>query len=187
MKDLIRGLDFENDFFVFKKDEKENPIENEKDLIEMKIYGISLGPDQSRPVVVFRDISEKIHLPVPVAPVQAGVILAHTSPSVTPSSVHHITELILNSLNINISKCVFVEVSGHHQYVRLYFENHPNYGSIKVRADEAIGLCLHFKVSMFATKDFINKSRVMMSQIDESMKVSPQNLMLMDRRQGFLQ
>ncbi len=169
-KELDKDLNLEKDFFIFSKDEKENPTDKEESLIELEIYGISMGPDQSRPVVVLRDRNGRSYLPVPVAPVQAGVILSHTSPSVTPTSVHRFTEVLLNSLNIKFKKCVFVEIKGHHQFVRMYMDNHPNYGSLKIRADEAISLCLYFGIKMYATKDFVQKSRVMNAEMDDLLK-----------------
>jgi hypothetical protein len=45
---------------------------------------------------------------------------------------------------------------------------HPKTNSIKLRADEAMSLCLHLGTPIFATKNFIGRSRVMNAEVQSN-------------------
>lgn len=132
-----------------------------KDLIKLKPFGISLVPDPQRPLLLLKDEKGEHTLPVALNPLEAGVTLSQFNRQTHMNTPHKIFEIILNSLDIKIEKCVFVEIKGHYQFVRLFLKNHPHLKSIKVRADEAMSLCLHLNVEIFATPEFMNTSRSM--------------------------
>ena len=137
----------------------------ESDLIELFPYGLSLSNDAARPFIILRDKTNELSLPVPINQLEAGVTLTQTTQATLPVSLHAFSEKLLESLDIKLTRCLFVEIKGVHQYVRLYMENHPQYQSLKFRADEILSLCFHQKVPIFATKDFINRSKIMSAQI----------------------
>ena len=137
-----------------------------ENLIRLKPYGISLNHDPARPVMILKDETGKYTMPVAVNPLEAGVALQQSNPNVMLTTPHRVTEKLLESLNIKIEKAIFVEIKDHHQYLRLFFEGHPNQGSLKVRAEEAMSLCLHLGVSFWATTEFIEKSRHMSMELD---------------------
>jgi len=138
----------------------------EKDLIRLKAYGLSVSSDFARPFLLLKDEDHQHTLPVAVNPLEAGVALSQANKAVAPTSPHRFAEALLESLHISIEKCVFVEIKGHYQFVRLYLKNHPTQESLKMRADEAMSLCLHLDIPLYATKEYIAKSRVMNAEMD---------------------
>ncbi|MEZ0391498.1 MAG: bifunctional nuclease family protein [Pseudobdellovibrionaceae bacterium] len=138
----------------------------ERDLIRLHPYGLSLTQDPSRPMLLLRDEKGRHTLPVFLTQIEAGVTIQQSNQQIMPTTPHRVTEILLESLQIKIEKCVFVALKGHHQYMRLYFEGHPTQGSIKVKAEEAMSLCLHLNVPIYATSKFMNRSRVMSAEID---------------------
>jgi hypothetical protein len=104
-------------------------------------------------------------LAVNLSPIETGVLIQQSAPG-SLASTHRVTELLLESLKIRIEKCVFVALKDNHQYLRLYLDGHPSHGSIKVKAEEAMSLCLHLDVPIFATKKFMHKSRVMSVEME---------------------
>jgi bifunctional DNase/RNase len=167
--DPMAAFRFSSDFY------EENRIRDE-DLIKLIPYGISLTQDPSRPTLLLRDEKNEHSLPVPLSPVEAGVTLHQSNKSALPSNTHKVTELLLETLNIKIHRCVFVEIRNQAQFVRLFLENHPSHGSLKVRADEAMSLCLQLNVEIFATPSFMAKSRVLNVEIEglkQGLKLNP--------------
>lgn len=165
---------------VFQSEHFEEHKISEKDLIRLHPYGLSLNQDPSRPILLLRDDLSQHTLPVFLTPIEAGVTMQQSSLQSLPTTPHKVTELLLESLNIKIEKCVFVAIKDHHQYVRIYFENHPSQGSIKVKAEEAMSLCLHMNAPIYATKKFMNKSRVMSAEIEglsQGLKLNPAVMM----------
>lgn len=154
---------------------EENRYKDE-DLIKLKPYGISLTTDPQRPTLLLRDETGTHVLPVNLSPLEAGVTLAQSAKTQAPVTPHRVTEWLLDTLQIQISRCVFVEIKGAQQYVRLHFENHPSHGSLKLRADEVMSLVLHLNVEIFATQELMRKSKLLSAEIEtleQALKVSP--------------
>lgn len=152
--------------FVFLSEHFEEHKMGDEDLIKLIPYAISLTQDVSRPTLLMKDEKGEHTLPVALNPMEAGMTLSQVNKAAVPVTPHKVTEALLQSLEIKIERCVFVEIKGHHQYVRLFMDNHPKYGSIKVRADEAMSLCLHLGVEFFATPAFMRRSRVMGAEME---------------------
>lgn len=151
---------------VFQSQHFEEHKISEKDLIRLHPYGLTLNQDPTRPMLLLRDDKAQHTLPVFLTPIEAGVAIQQSNQQIVPTTPHRVTEVLLESLQIKIDKCVFVAIKDHHQYMRLFFDGHPTQGSIKVKAEEAMSLCLHLEVPIFATKKFMNKSRVMSAEIE---------------------
>ncbi len=138
-------------------EEREIP---EDQLVRLFPYGVSLAADASRPILLFKTLTGET-LPVPVNHLEAGVTISQSNKTSVPVTPHKVTELLLSSLGVRLERCLFVEIKGQHQFVRLFVSGHPSLKSLKVRADEAMSLCLHLNTPIFATKSLMNKSRVM--------------------------
>ncbi|KHD87344.1 MAG: hypothetical protein OM95_15110 [Bdellovibrio sp. ArHS] len=184
MKDL---LDLQNlkAQIVFAQDTQEEETFHQNDLVQMFPYGLSVTTDAARPFFLLKDEAHMYTLPVAVSPIDAGVALSQNNKLVPESSPHKFTAVLLSSLGIEIKQAVFVEIKGSHQYVRLYISGHPQTNSVKLRADEAMSLCLYLNVPLFATKSFIGRSRILNAEIEGGAQKS-QNFGLFDRGTGYL-
>lgn len=159
-----------------------------KDLIKLIPVGISLNLDPSRPVLLLKDEKGQHVLPVAVNPLEAGIALGQNSKSLEAAQAtpHKLMQLLLESLSIKIQRCVFVEIRGQYQYVRVYFEGHPSHGSLKVRADEAMSLCLQLNVPLFATAKLMEKSKIMSAEIQELSQVVAKSPSLRNKNSEYL-
>ncbi len=156
--------------FLFSRPQDERVDFEEKDLIELKPYGLSLSNDTARPFLILKDESGLYTLPVGISQIEAGMTLTQSSSTQAQAAPHKFSELLLNSLDIKIDRCVFIEIKGLHQYVRVYMTGHLKYQSLKLKADEAMSLCIYLKIPIFATKDFIQKSKTMTVEVAELSK-----------------
>ena len=148
--------------YVFVQHQDDKFDFRESDLVELKPFGMSLTNELSRPFMIFKDLkTEEITLPVALSSIEAGVTLSQSTVNQVPVSPHRFLEMVLTSLDIKIDKCVFIEIKELNQYARLFMTGHPKYTSLKVKASEAISLCLHLKVPFFSTMSFIQKSKQM--------------------------
>lgn len=156
--------------FLFSKPQDEKVDFIHQDLVELKPYGLSLANDTTRPFLLLKDEKGLYTLPVSISQIEAGMTLTHSSVSQPEMSPHKFVEKLIESLDIKIEKCVFIEIKGLHQYVRVYMSGHPKYQSIKLKAEEAMSLCLHLKVPLYASIDFIQKSKLMTAEISYAAK-----------------
>lgn len=156
--------------FFFSKSQDEKVSFQDEELIELKPYGMSLNNDTTRPFLLLKDVTSQYTLPVGINQIEAGVTLTQSSSQSNLGTPHIFSEKLLQSLDIKIEKCIFVEIAGHHQYVRIYMSHHPRYQSLKFKAEDAMSLCLHLKVPFFATPSFIQRSKVMTAEVSMSAK-----------------
>lgn len=156
--------------FIFSKGQDEKVDFIQQDLIELKPYGMSLHNDTTRPFLLLKDDSGKYTLPVGINQIEAGVALTQSSTNHALGTPHTFSEKLLSSLDIKIDKCIFVEISGHHQFVRVYMTGHPRFQSLKLKAEDAMSLCLHLKVPFYATASFIQRSKTMTAEVSDSAK-----------------
>lgn len=163
-------LNIINADFIFSKPQDERVDFEEKDLIELKPYGLSLSNDTSRPFLILKDDTGLYTLPVGISQIEAGVAITQSSSMHAQMTPHKFSELLLKSLDIKVERCVFTEIKGLHQYVRVYMTGHSKYQSLKLKADEAMSLCIYLKVPLFATQSFIQKSKIMTAEMTELSK-----------------
>lgn len=145
--------------------------------VELFPYGITYGPDELRPVMLFKDKDQKRVLPVWLNPLDAGIAVQENALHLENiKSPYHITWKILEPLGIFLKKCVFVEIKGHHQFVELYFDGHSQLKKIRCRADESVSFCLSAKCQFFCDEDFFEKCQVLdveMSQMTQKVLENP--------------
>lgn len=160
-----------NDLLKFTVDHFEENSCPEDKLIALDPVGITLNMDPSRPVLLFKSRDQKVTFPVIVSPLEAGLTLGISrAETVVAANSHGFLEKILESLSIRISKLVFVEIKNSVQYVRVYLEGHPHYGSLKVRADEVMSVALKLQVPCFVVPDVLKKSKQMQVETETIVK-----------------
>lgn len=170
---------------VFSNETREEETFHQNELVQLFPYGLSVTTDASRPFLLLKDEAHQYTLPVAVSAIDAGVALSQNNKMILESSPHKFTALMLESLDIEIKQAVFVAIKGAHQYLRLYLSGHAQMSSLKLRADEAMSLCLYLGVPLYATKNFIGRSRVMNAEVEGGAQ-NIQNFGLMDKGSGYL-
>ncbi len=142
--------------------------------IELFPYAISMGPLQTRPVLIFRDQAESLNLPVWLNQIDASIAALDLSKN---TNFHGLSLKIIDSAGIKIERCEFNEIQGHHQYVRLELSGHPKLKEMRVRADEAIPFCSAQKARFFSTQEFIMQCRdldVAILGLEQSLNLQPE-------------
>ncbi len=127
-------------------------------------FGLAVGAEHVRPVMIFKDKTKKRALPVCLSPIDAGIAMSQSTPEFE-SSPHELASKIFEKVGIKLEKCYFTSVKGHHQFVDLKFAGHKDLENLEVRADDAISFCLRVGCRFFATVDYIEKSRVLEGQM----------------------
>lgn len=153
--------------FLFPQALEEKETISDQELIELMAYGLSVGPEMGQPVLVMKAKHQDLTLPIPLNPLEAGITLAQSNKSMAPVSPHKATAALLKALNMQIQKCVFVEIKNSHQYVKLFISGHPEVRTLKLKADEVLSLCLYLEIPLYTTREFIARSRVMVAEMDE--------------------
>lgn len=134
---------------------------SEESLVQLFPFAMTVTGDGQRPLLLMKDSSHELTLAIPLNPIEAGITLTQSNKMAAPSSPHRVTELLLKSMGLKIKRCLFSEIRTGQLWVQLELENHPlNQQALFIRADESMSLCLHLEVPVFASREFILKSRV---------------------------
>jgi bifunctional DNase/RNase len=171
MKDLIRQSIQQATKVKYETilEEPQSAVEqfSDNNLIQVFPFGLSVGHEMAQPVMIFKSNQGDTTLPVLIDSLEAGVTLAQSNRGIAPLSPHKATQQIFEILGVKLEKCIFVEVKSSAQYVKIFFKENENSKSIKVKACDAISLCLHLEVPIYTTKEVVVKSRVLVAEVDE--------------------
>lgn len=143
---------------LFPKDFKDI-TKNHTDWIELFAKALTFGPEDNRPLLLLKDKTENYTLPVWLGSLDAAVATVQENPSVPESSPHKTTLQILKSLNLELTHCLFTEVTGLHQYVELCFKGKDGVEHVRCRADESMSLCLLARTRFFSPIGLIRKAQ----------------------------
>ena len=108
-------------------------------------------------------------------PLDAGLALSDLSQQ--PSSPHKITRKLLEALKLQIERCEFVDIVGHHQYVKIQFRGPLQVEAIRVRADEAMSFCLAMNARFYSTKTYMLRCREIdeeLTRVEHGLRSQPQ-------------
>lgn len=163
------------------------------ELIELEAYGVNLWGDGLRPVLLLRakDKSDpetaQITLPVPLNALEAGVTLSQANKNTRPVTIHKASQQIFQSAGIEVLACTFSEIRGQKQFVRLDFRGHPSQSSMVIAAEDAMSLCLYLEVPLYASRDYIQRSKTLLSDLEGSAKDLKLNRELLKRNHAYIQ
>ncbi len=161
------------------------------DWIEMFPFGVVMGANQMRPVMVFKDKAERRVLPVWLTHIDAGIMLVQGQGSFIQEGAvvgtpHDVSMKILNELNLRVEKCLFKTMKNKKQWIEIHIqsltpaENKSKTAQkafvIEAPAEDAISYCLRAGCRFYATIDYIEKSRVLEGEIGITGGLTAQNL-----------
>lgn len=129
------------------------------DWVEVFPKVLAFGPEDNRPLLLLKDKTETYTLPVWLGSLDAAVATVQENPSVAESSPHKTTLQILKSLNLELTHCLFTEITGLHQYVELCFKSKVGMEHARCRADESMSLCLLARARFFCPVELILKAQ----------------------------
>jgi hypothetical protein len=134
-------------------------------LIELKPIGINITGSTSKPLLLLKDSTGDLSMPIPISALEAGVLMQQGGKGPTMASPHYITEQLLNFSGLKIERCIFTEYRNHTLYCRLEFCNLDR--SVETKAEHALSLCLFLGIPIYATRELIWRARNQAVEIQE--------------------
>lgn len=155
------------------------PVEGVEALVELEVFGINVMNEACPPVLLLRNSDGALTLPVPLSPLEAGLTLGQSPALQNMTHPHSGVAEVLASCGLVITQAVFEEIRQQKQMLRLFFKNHPQkLSSLLLPAGGVMSFCLHQKVPVFASKEFIQKSQLLVSELQgmaEGLKLKAQS------------
>lgn len=128
--------------------------------IQLKPFGINLSPTgaASMPLLLLKDSSGELTLPIPIHPIDAGILMQQSGKAVGFHSPYMVTEQVLKIFQVKVERCLIHEVRNSQIYCRLEFSNQMH---LDIKAESGICFAMYLNIGIFATRDVIWKARTL--------------------------
>lgn len=133
---------------------------NFKELVEMRVSGLTIDPFTSMPIVILKDPAEKFSLPIWIGLIEASAIATELEKiKLSRPMTHDLLKNILDEAAIHVDRIVVDELSDNTFYAKIFLKSNGNEWMFDSRPSDAIALSLRTKAAIFVEKEVIDKSR----------------------------
>lgn len=165
IEDFLKGLDLKDiintieDKLQIKVELKPSePIR--EGLVELFPYGLMAGIKKEKPVFVFKDESEEFVFPIWLGQESSEQIAVGLNPMAADAMFKTFVQ-ILSALEIEIQQLVFTELKDFKVYAELELKHANELKSVRLLAEQCLGLCLYDEVAFYASEELMEKARLM--------------------------
>lgn len=124
-------------------------------------HGLTIGPSEIKPAMIFKNAKETSVLPVWLDPLDAGILISESQRDMRSSHPHLPTLKLLETLDIQITSVYFDNISGSTQYATVTVVQNEKESKIKVRASEIMSLAAVSGCAFFTNNKVVNQTRDM--------------------------
>lgn len=131
---------------------------NEK--IEMKVTGLTIDPFTNMPIIILKDIQEKIALPIWIGLIEASAIATELENiDLSRPMTHDLVKSLLIKLGVTVDRVEIVDLTDNTFFANIYFQDKGKSFVLDARPSDAIAIALRLKSKIFVDKAVIEKSR----------------------------
>lgn len=142
--------------------------------VEMKIRGLMMDPATNMPIVVLKDVSSDIVLPIWVGVYEANAIALEIEKVTTPRPMtHDLIKNILIGFDTHVHKIVVSELRDDTFFAVIWMEREGKVISIDSRPSDALALALRLDCPIYVDEEVLKSSKAASTSAD---RVSPDDL-----------
>ena len=133
-------------------------VEQNTDLIPLKVHGVLVDPNTDTQIVVLRNENNDDVLPIWVGSAE-GTSIRLALEGIVPSRPmsHDLITSLTNYLGMTISHIVVTDVKNSTYYATVHFTSHGLERTVDARPSDAIALALRAKSPIFVTQDVLKR------------------------------
>ncbi len=129
--------------------------------VEMRIRGLMMDPNTNMPIVVLKDVSSEVVLPIWVGIYEANAIAAEIEKVRAPRPLtHDLLKLLMQSLNATLVKVVISELKDDTFYSVLWMKQEGEWVTLDARPSDAIALAMRMDCPIYVSESLIAMARV---------------------------
>jgi uncharacterized protein len=142
--------------------------------VEMKIRGLMMDPATNMPIVVLKDVSSDVVLPIWVGVYEANAIALEIEKVTTPRPMtHDLIKNILIGFDTHVHKIVVSELRDDTFFAVIWMEREGKVISIDSRPSDALALALRLDCPIYVDEEVLKSSKAASATAD---RVSPDDL-----------
>ncbi len=140
-------------------------------LYEMKVFGLTIDPFTSTPIIILKDLEEKNALPIWIGVLEASAIASELENIQLPRPMtHDLLKNILVHLQVSVKRIEVIDIRDNVYYAVIHLGVKEKSYVIDARPSDAIALALKARAPIFVDEKVLEKSK----KIDLRRKVAPQ-------------
>ena len=137
--------------------------------IEMKIRGLMVDPSTNAPIVILKDVSSDIVLPIWVGLYEFNAIYLEVEKASPPRPMtHDLLKNLIHGLNAEIQRIVVTELKDDTFYAVIWMEQNGELVTLDARPSDAIALALRADCPIFVHEDVLKVAKVVPNTADSA-------------------
>jgi len=130
------------------------------DEVEMQIRGLMMDPVTNMPIVVLKDVSSDLVLPIWVGIFEANAIALELEKTATPRPMtHDLLQNMARGLNAEVRKVVVSELRDDTFYAVIWLDHAGETVAMDARPSDAIALALRWDCPIYVNRQVLENSR----------------------------
>jgi bifunctional DNase/RNase len=126
----------------------------------MQIRGLMMDPVTNMPIIVLKDVSSDMVLPIWVGIFEANAIALELEKTATPRPMtHDLMRNMARNLNAEVRKVVVSELRDDTFYAVIWLDQAGETVAMDARPSDAIALALRWDCPIFVNRDVLENSR----------------------------
>ena len=131
-------------------------------MVKMEIKGLLMDPVSNMPVVVLRDATNGVFLPIWVGIFEANAIALQMEKITTPRPMtHDLLKNLLGELDAKVEKIVINDLKDNTFFARIHLLRGETRWNVDSRPSDAIALALRVDAEIFVEEEVLEKSKTL--------------------------
>lgn len=128
--------------------------------IEMHVTGLTIDPFTNMPIIILKDMSEKVALPIWIGLIEASAIATELENiGLSRPMTHDLIRILLGELSVQVTKVEIVDLSDNTFFANIHFKSKERSFVVDCRPSDAVAIALRCKAPIFVDRGVIEKSR----------------------------
>ncbi|MEM7050688.1 MAG: bifunctional nuclease family protein [Acidobacteriota bacterium] len=130
--------------------------------LKMEIRGLILDPSSNSPIVVLRDESSQIFLPICIGLFEANAIAQQIEKNAPPRPMtHDLLKNVFQHVGVEIEKIVISDLQENTFFARIHVRQTGELSEIDSRPSDAIALALRAEAPIFVLRSVLEKAEAL--------------------------
>ncbi len=129
-------------------------------LVPMKVTGLTIDPFTNMPIIILKDLEEKMALPIWIGLIEASAIATELEKiQLARPMTHDLMKNILSELEVKVEKVEINDLADNTFYASVYLNSGGKQLLMDSRPSDAIAIALRTNAPIFVEKKVMEKSR----------------------------
>ncbi len=135
-------------------------MESENNHVQMKVTGLTIDPFTNMPIIILKDLEEKMALPIWIGLIEASSIATELEKiQLARPMTHDLIRNLLKELAVDVEKIEISDLSDNTFYASIFFKAGEKQMVLDSRPSDAIAIALRSEAPIYVYKKVMEKSR----------------------------